>query len=135
MKSDQYKAMDEVTKILHSPFDFETHNKAFFYYCEVVIYPDGTIEYAVPSHQQKAIDIYCKKHKLTKDDCYEIWNKDLFWYDKVLAELGLVFVWYDQIQRFSNMTDKQQKALLYLVLAGCVSKDLEKYCLVKESAI
>lgn len=42
-------------------FDYKTHRENFTAYLEVIIFKDGHIEYAVPSHQMKLIDIYCKK--------------------------------------------------------------------------
>lgn len=42
---------------LHSPFDIEQHKQHYVNYLEVVIFPDGHIEYAVPSHQEKLIAI------------------------------------------------------------------------------
>lgn len=46
---------------LHCPFDIEQHKKTYINYLEVVIFPDGHIEYAVPSHQEKLIDVCMKK--------------------------------------------------------------------------
>lgn len=46
--------------ILHGKFDLQTHADNFIDYLEVIIKPDGTIEYAVPSHNEKLIAI-CKE--------------------------------------------------------------------------
>lgn len=46
------------TKILYEPFDINTHAKEFYNYLEVIIRPNGTIEYAVPSHQEKLKAIF-----------------------------------------------------------------------------
>lgn len=51
----------EDQKVLHQPFDIETHKKTFVHYLEIVILEDGTIEYAVPSHNKKLESICCKK--------------------------------------------------------------------------
>ena len=42
---------------LHSPFDLQKHMETYINYLEVVIFPDGHIEYAVPSHQEKLIRV------------------------------------------------------------------------------
>ena len=42
---------------LYCPFDIEKHKKTFINYLEVVILEDGTIEYAVPSHQEKQFSL------------------------------------------------------------------------------
>lgn len=46
------------TEILYKPFDINTHAKEFYNYLEVIIRPNGTIEYAVPSHQEKLTAIF-----------------------------------------------------------------------------
>ncbi|MBR5297029.1 MAG: hypothetical protein IKU29_04065 [Parabacteroides sp.] len=48
-------------KVLHSPFDIETHKNTFVSYLEVVISPEGTVEYAVPSHTDKLVEIFAKQ--------------------------------------------------------------------------
>lgn len=45
------------SNVLYQPFDIETHAKEFINYLEVIIKPDGTIEYAIPSHQRKLEEI------------------------------------------------------------------------------
>lgn len=54
-------------RVLHAPFDVETHKKTFINYLEVIIRNDGTIEYAVPSHMIKLQRIYGK----TMDEVFE----------------------------------------------------------------
>lgn len=44
-------------EILHGPFDLQTHANHFINYLEVIILNDGTIEYAIPSHQRKLEEI------------------------------------------------------------------------------
>ena len=58
---------EEQQRVLHSPFDVETHKKTFVNYLEVIIRNDGTIEYAVPSHMIKLQKIYGK----TMDEVFE----------------------------------------------------------------
>ncbi|MDA1675337.1 hypothetical protein [Bacillus cereus group sp. TH152-1LC] len=55
-------------QILHSPFNLEIHKKEFIDYLEVIIDENGTIMYAVPSHQEKLISIACDKLKITRDE-------------------------------------------------------------------
>lgn len=38
---------------LDKPFDIDKHAQKFIDYLEVIIRRDGTVEYAVPSHQEK----------------------------------------------------------------------------------
>ena len=52
---------------LYSKFDIEQHKKNYVHYLEVVISPEGEVEYAVPSHQEKLIAIACKQKNITRD--------------------------------------------------------------------
>lgn len=58
-------------KILHSPFSITVHKRTFTNYLEVVITSDGTIMYAVPSHQEMLIYLACKKCKLKEAGLYK----------------------------------------------------------------
>lgn len=60
------------TKILHSPFDIETHKKAFVNYLEIIIREDGTVEYAVPSHSEKLIRIAMEKMGISRKELYAL---------------------------------------------------------------
>ena len=42
---------------IYCAFDLEKHKQTYVQYLEVVILEDGTVEYAVPSHQEKLIEI------------------------------------------------------------------------------
>lgn len=42
--------MRDPNEVLHGPFDPDVHAETFTNYLEVVIEPDGTVIYAVPSH-------------------------------------------------------------------------------------
>ncbi|MCU7667474.1 hypothetical protein [Bacillus thuringiensis] len=58
-------------QILRSPFNLEIHKKEFIDYLEVIIDENGTIMYAVPSHQEKLISIACSKLKITRDELFK----------------------------------------------------------------
>ena len=45
---------------LQSEFDAEKHKEKYVNYLEVVIDENGTVMYAVPSHQEKVIEIACE---------------------------------------------------------------------------
>lgn len=42
--------MKDPNEVLHGPFDPDVHAETFTDYLEIIIKPDGTIVYAVPSH-------------------------------------------------------------------------------------
>lgn len=51
---------------LYSKFDIEQHKAHYVNYLEVIIKEDGTVEYAVPSHQRKLENILAEQ-----------WNTDI----------------------------------------------------------
>lgn len=57
----EYPTIERQQNVLHSPFDIETHKKTFISYLEVVISPEGVIEYAVPSHSEKLVEIFARQ--------------------------------------------------------------------------
>lgn len=63
--------MNEID-VLHSPFDIEMHKRTFVNYLEVVILEDGTIEYAVPSHQEKLIKLCMERLKVTRQELCDL---------------------------------------------------------------
>ena len=123
--------IEDQNKILHSPFDYETHSKTFIQYCETVIYPDGLIEYSIPSHQEKIIDIYSKKHGISVDGVRSLFWNDYAWMDKILDDIGVVLVWYDYLEYRKSLTEEQEKAINKLIEYGCIDKDIERIKLWK----
>ena len=100
---------------LYCPFDIEMHKKTFINYFETVIYPDGTVEYAVPSHQEKLIAIYCEKFNCTREEM----NKQMptEYYLDVNTWLcnmtGCISVWNDFYYKSDTgpITEQQRKTL------------------------
>lgn len=68
--------MEEYT--LYSKFDFNKHEKTFINYLEIIIKPDGEIEYAVPSHQEKLIKIACELKNITRQELIETCPPDYY---------------------------------------------------------
>lgn len=80
---------------VYSEFDLESHKKKFKHYLEVVIDADGTVMYAVPSHQEKSISIACHKLQVTRDELMNMCPREYyadfaFWLSKV-ADIMLVW--------------------------------------------
>ena len=111
--------MDRQWEVLHSPFDIETHKATFVNYTEVVILPDGTIEYAVPSHQMKLERIYEEtKHASAWDDCPP--NKHFDFLEWLMQETGCICVWFTGWQGKPNA--KQRASILKLCENGLMSR-------------
>lgn len=103
-------------EILNSPFDMETHKKTFIFYLEVVIFEDGTIEYAIPSHLKKLEKLVSEKYGfkwendyLSSLELYKYYRKEIKfkvdWLDWLLAESGCISVWTDRYM--GNPNEKQ----------------------------
>lgn len=96
--------MDNYT-VLNSPFDIEIHKAQFKNYLEVVILEDGTIEYAVPSHQEKLILLGMEKTGLSREEFYnscprEYWLDVIAWLNKVT---GAIAVWDFKFEGWANL--------------------------------
>lgn len=65
---------------LYSKFDLQKHKQTYINYLEVIILPDGSVEYAVPSHQEKLISILQYKWQCTRTDALNKCPKEL-WLD------------------------------------------------------
>ena len=66
------------TEILKGKFDVKTHKENFVDYLEVVILEDGTIEYAVPSHQEKLISVCMKKYGINRKSVCDMCPKESY---------------------------------------------------------
>lgn len=103
---------------LHSEFDISKHKENFVNYLEVLIEPDGHVVYAVPSHQEKAIELAMKAKGWTRyelrDACPpEYWFDFLEW---LLGLTGCISVWTNMIVGKPN--DAQKETLKELKKAG-----------------
>lgn len=102
---------EEQQKVLHSPFDVRVHKKTFIHYLEVIIHPDGTVEYAVPSHMTKLASIYGK----SMDQIFEEYTKDYSGMDPnewLCDKTGCISVWENGYTGKANET--QKRALWFL---------------------
>lgn len=61
-----------MSQILYEPFNIKKHKEHFIDYLEVVILENGTVEYAVPSHQEKMISLACEKLSVTRQELYDM---------------------------------------------------------------
>lgn len=52
---------------VYSEFNIKKHKETFVNYLEIIMYPSGKIEYAVPSHMEKLMFIAMKKYNQTRN--------------------------------------------------------------------
>lgn len=98
-------------EILHSSFDIEIHQKTFIGYLEVVILKNGTVEYAVPGHQEKLIALAMKELNATRNEIADMCPPEFYLdYNVWLASLtDTLCVWNDFYQGIPN--EKQIETL------------------------
>ena len=84
-------------------------------YCEIVIYPDGNIELARPSHTETLFRYYRNKYHMTRDEINEEIPFDCSPLHYTIEKENLVSVWYQFIICSEKITPKQEKTLKFLV--------------------
>ena len=110
---------------LQSEFDAEKHKEKYVNYLEVVIDENGTVMYAVPSHQEKVIEIACKKMKVNRQQLEAMCPPEYYldfgvWLCKVA---NAVMIWND-FYMCATMNRKQMAAIRKLKLCGLYKGDV-----------
>lgn len=103
---------------LYSEFDIQKHKDKYINYLEVMIEQDGHVVYAVPSHQEKAIQMACLAQGWTRQELYDACPPE-FYFDFMpwlLKMSGAVAVWTRWVVGEPN--SKQKEKLLELARAG-----------------
>lgn len=87
------KTLEEYS--VYSPFDIKKHKETYTNYLEVLILEDGTVEYAVPSHQEKALEIASKKLNKTKQEIEDMCPREYYcdYLTWLLGMTGSISVW------------------------------------------
>ncbi|MFP3726413.1 hypothetical protein U8V72_14595 [Priestia filamentosa] len=90
--------------VLNGPFDYETHKNTFTDYLEVIIDETGTIMYATPSHQEKAIYLACLRLNISRqelsDRCPRQYYADyMYW---LCTQAKCIAVWNNRIEGEPN---------------------------------
>ena len=101
-------------EVLHSPFDINTHKDTFTNYLEVVILKDGTIQYAVPSHQEKLMKLACQALNLPRDVIEIMCPKEYYcdymlWLSKLS---GACAVWNNYTESYEYTEEQIQQLKL-----------------------
>ena len=105
-----------------SEFNLTEHLKRYTNYTEVVVFPDGHIEYAMPSHQEKLISILCSiEHKSRQQVIDETPPEYYFdWFNYLLSKTGCISVWFDFIITPKQITDAQNDTIINLIQSGAI---------------
>lgn len=114
-----------MNEFLKGPQDINTfidfHNSHYICYCEVIIHPDGRVEYCIPSHQFTLI----RTSKLSRE---ELENK-ISIFDDCLIKLcditNCISVWYDFYVIPANVTENQMNSLKLLKESKCINPKIK----------
>lgn len=112
---------------IHSKFDIQKHKDTFTGYLEVIIDEDGTVMYAVPSHQEKATALAEAKLRKTRKEIYDMCPREHYcdYLNWLLSLTGAVALWNKCISA-PTVTKKQWAALRELKLHGLYRGTLPK---------
>lgn len=104
---------------LHSEFDAEKHKETYVHYLEIVIDRNGRISYAIPSHQEKMIEVACERLGLSRQELHDLCPKEYYWdFMKWLSmKSGLMAVWEGHYE-VHEPTKKQIATLRNLKMSG-----------------
>jgi hypothetical protein len=104
---------------LYSEFNVNLHKKKYFNYLEVVIDKDGNIQYAVPSHSEKLIDIIMKTMNIDRTTLYDMVPKKYHFslMEWLVMKANAVAVWTNCVYYYS-INEKQIEKLKMLKEEG-----------------
>lgn len=123
-EEDNMQYVDITQEVLNSPFNIATHKATFIDYLELIILPDGTPVYAIPSHQMKLMSIYGK----SPDAIYAEYLNEQTGLDAVeylCRKTNCVSVWCGFMQGVPNPA--QLATLHQLKDAGLYQGELTEY--------
>lgn len=114
---------------VYSKFDIQSHKETYINYLEVLILEDGRVEYAVPSHQEKALEVACKKLNKTKQEIEDMCPKEYYcdYLTWLLGITGSISVWGNCAKHFiiyKTINKKQIATLKKLKLHGLYKGDI-----------
>lgn len=109
---------------IYSAFDIEMHKQTYVDYFEAVLMPDGTVRYAVPSHQEMLLKIGVEQYKKTREDFIAMCPPALYCdYMKWLCDVtGCVAMWSKFVVGTPN--EFQMSKIHELIDAGIVSSSV-----------
>lgn len=115
------------TYSMDSDFDIEQHKTTFTNYLEVIITRDGTVMYAVPSHQEKAMSLAVEELGKTAQEIADMCPKEYYfdYLNWLLSLTGSAAVWSTLIMA-PSLTKAQVATLRRLKMAGLLKAPIPK---------
>lgn len=113
----------EQQKVLHSPFDIETHKKTFINYLEIIIDSEGVCHYAIPSHNGALEKRVLDKYHIEYDEgdfcgkASQLCPRDRWadYQDWLCEETGCIMVWGLSNSRVEGKPNDKQLATLEIL--------------------
>lgn len=99
-----------ITSGKFNAFDYIMQHKHICY-CEAILFPDGTIEDAQPSHTERLIAIT----QIPREELWErikTWENPLEW---MCNYTGCISIWYNMYYATNKPTNKQINTLRVLI--------------------
>lgn len=113
---------DDAVRVLHEPFSINRHKHTFIDYFEIIILPDGTVEYAIPSHITYIENYIAQMYNSSVEQLHDMRN-DI--YNNMIENCGLISCWSHQYKIYTHTpTDEQIKTLQVLISEGLTSNHL-----------
>ena len=105
---------------VYSDFDIEKHKQTFIHYFETILLPDGTVKYAVPSHQMAVENYLAKTLCKTKEQVWKMCPKSRYGdYAEWLCEKsGCIMMWETFCISPPEITQAQKDKKNELIIAG-----------------
>lgn len=119
---------DTMAYDIYCAFDLEKHKQTYVQYLEVVILEDGTVEYAVPSHQEKLIALACQKKGVSRQELNDLCPRE-YYYDFLTwlcMQANAVAVWNNDCCCGRGINRKQVATLRKLKMAGVYGGTIPK---------
>lgn len=113
---------ENAQQVLQGPFDPEVHKKTFIDYLEVIIKNDGTIEYAVPSHQEKLIALM----DIPREEVYQMYGQNFLGFTPIqwlCFKTKAISVWDTYYEGEAN--ELQKEALRMLKTEGLYKGEID----------
>ncbi len=96
-------------EVLHGAFDAELHKRTFIDYLEVVISPEGIVEYAIPSHSEKLLQVYMQKYSIDRGTALRnLASKNNGYIENLSEATGYISVWNEAYITGCKPTQKLQ---------------------------
>lgn len=107
---------------MNSRFDLQKHLNKYINYLEAIIFEDGHIEYAVPSHQEKLISILSRMENKSRQQIIDETPPEYYfdWLNYLIYQTKCVSVWFDFIMTPDTVSEAQNDTIIKLIEAGAI---------------